>query len=277
MTGERPPRRRRVLRTLLVVLGVALAAHLAAVLGGYAISGPFDYVLTLGTGPVVDELRSPADGKRRVVVLQHGMWRTAASLNRLERTLRAHGYEVWNPGYPSLRGTIEEHAERLAATVEAIHARPVDELFFVGHSMGGLVIEEYLRRPDARPPSYCVYLAVPHRGALLADLRKHWFVFRWVMGGKAALQLSPGDPLHERPIPWPERSGALVGDLGEGNASIPGHDDGTVAVGEATLAGARDVLVVPFGHTRITFADAVARQVLHFCRHGAFARDADSR
>ena len=258
-------------RLVAVVLAFLLAFHAVAVLSRVSIAWPFDVLLTLGTGPVDDTLRVPADGKRRVVVLQHGMWRTAASLNRLERTLRAHGYEVWNPGYPSLRGTIEQHAERLAATIADVHERPVDELSFVGHSMGGLVVQEYLRRPDARPATRCIYLAVPHRGALLADLRKHWFLFRLVMGDKAPMQLSPGDPLHERPIPLPERSGTVVGDLGEGNRSIPGRDDGTVAVGEATFPGASDACVLPCGHTGITYDDAAGRQVLHFLRHGAFA------
>ena len=275
MTAVRPRSRWR--RVAAAVFVAVLVWHFGAVLLGFAISWPTDYLITLGSAPFRAELQAPADGKRRVVVLQHGLWRTEASLNRLERTLREHGYEVWNPGYPSVRATIEEHAARLRDTVEAIHERPVDELSFVGHSMGGLVIEEYLRRPDSRPVQWCVYLAVPHRGAVLADLRKHWFVFQLVMGTKAAMQLSPGDPLHSREIPFRERSGVLIGDKGEGCAAIAGVDDGTIAPGEADLPGARDSLVVPFGHTRITLADDVAHQVLHFLRHGAFAKTAAAR
>ncbi|MBL8750880.1 MAG: alpha/beta fold hydrolase [Planctomycetes bacterium] len=269
--------RRRALRRAAVVFAALALGHFVAVLARVSISGPFDWLISLGSAETVETLRVPADGMRRVVVLQHGMWRTAAALNRIERTLRAHGFEVWNVGYPSLRGTIEQHAERLRDTVEQIHRTPVDELFFVGHSMGGLVIEEYLRRPDARQPTRCVYVAVPHRGALLADLRKHWFLFRWVMGDLAALQLSPGDPLHQRPLPWPERSGAIVGDVGVGNPSIPGDDDGTVAVDEARLPGARDTIVVPYGHTRIALADDVAIQVVRFCRAGAFSHEVPPR
>ncbi len=269
--------RRRALRRVSVAFAVLAVGHLVAVLAHVSISGPFDWLISLGSATTVESLRAPEDGKRRVVVMQHGMWRTAAALNRIERTLRAHGFEVWNVGYPSLRGTIEDHAARLRDTVEQIHRTPVHELFFVGHSMGGLVIEEYLRRPDARQPTRCVYVAVPHRGALLADLRKHWFLFRWVMGDLAATQLSPGDPLHQRPLPWPERSGAIVGNVGAGNPSIPGDDDGTVAAGEARFPGALDTIVVPYGHTRIALADDVAIQVVRFCRVGAFSHDATPR
>jgi len=270
-------RRRRWRRFAAAGLVLLIVGVTTAMLLGYAISWPTDWLITLGSAPHEPALRAPDDGKRRVVVLQHGLWRTEASMNWLERTLREHGYEVWNPGYPSLRGTVEEHAARLAAVVETIHRQPVDELSFVGHSLGGLVIEEYLRRPDARPVQWLVHLAVPHRGALLADLRKHWFVFRLVMGDKAALQLSPGDPLHEKPILRQERAGVLIGTKGVGNASLPGDDDGTITLAEADLPFARDRLVVPFGHTRITLSREVAHEVLHFLRHGAFAKAAASR
>lgn len=277
MSADRPPRRRRVLRwTALALLALTLG-HGMAIVAQVPVSWPFDVAINLGFAPVDDTLRAPADGRRRVVVLQHGMWRTAASMGRLERTLRAHGYEVWNESYPSTRETMQQHAERLHAQVERIFARPVDDLYFVGHSMGGLVIEEYLRRPDARQPTACVYLAVPHRGAILADLRKHWWLFRLVMGDKAALQLSPGDALYQRPVPLPERSGVVIGTLGEGNRSIPGDDDGTVAVGEAALPGAADTITLPLGHTRLSMHPDVCRQVLHFLDRGAFAPVAAER
>jgi hypothetical protein len=140
--------------------------------------------------------------------------------------------------------------------------------------MGGLVIEQYLRQPGAVVPRACVYLATPHRGAVLADLRKHWFVFRLAMGSAAALQLSPGDALHRRPIPGPERSGVLVGDLGDGNASIPGPDDGTIAVAEGSLPGAAATVRLPLGHTRIALHPDALREVLHFLRRGTFANRA---
>ena len=275
--AQGPRRGRRIARIAGLSLLVVAGLHGLAVLLGIPISWPFDVVVNLGGEPTVAALRVPADGRRRVVVLQHGLWRTAAALGRLERTLRAHGYEVHNPGYPSTNARIEDHAERLRGVVEAVYATgPVDELAFVGHSMGGLVVQEYLRRADARPVAACVYLGTPHRGAVLADLRKHWFLFRWVMGS-AALELSPGDPIHSRTIPAAAVSGTIVGDLGDGNPSIPGPDDGTVAVGEATLVGARDCVTLPFGHTRMAAHPEVIVQVLHFLRHGGFAPEGQPR
>ena len=277
MTPELRSRRRRWLRVAGLVFASLVVAHGIAVCFGIVISWPFDVAINLGGDVSVKALHAPADGRRRVVVLQHGLWRTPASLGRLERTLRAHGYEVHNPGYPSTRAGIEDHAVLLHAVVESIYASaPVDELFFVGHSLGGLVIEQYLRAADARPVTACVYLATPHRGAVLADLRKHWFPFPFLMG-QAAVELSPGHALHQRPIPAADVSGTIVGDLGENNASIPGRDDGTVAIGEATLAGARDSVTLPLSHTALSYAPAAILQVLHFLRHRGFAPVAEPR
>jgi hypothetical protein len=138
-------------------------------------------------------------------------------------------------------------------------------------------LELCLRRPDAREPVACVYLATPHRGAVLADKRRHWFLFRLAMGDAAAWQLATTDPLHQLPIPFPECSGTVVGDRGSGNPSIPGRDDGTVGVTEATFPGVRASVVVPFGHTGITVAEPVLRQVLRFLRDGAFAPEPSPR
>lgn len=253
------------------------AAALAAAFGlgtlaGAPVAWPFDVVVNLAPAIAEPTLRAPEDGAVRVVVLQHGLFRTAASLGRLERTLRAHGYEVLNPGYASTRGSIAAHAEGLARAIAARRAQGrVDAFAFVGHSLGGLVIAEYLRRADAVTPWAVVTLGTPHRGAVLADLRKHWFLFRWAMGHEAACELSPGDPLHRRPWPHAAVLGALAGRQdGDGNAAIPGADDGTVAVAEALpdVAAARGV--VPVGHTRLSFAAPALQAVLHFLARGTF-------
>lgn len=259
-------------RWLLAGISAATGAALALALAGGPIAWPFDALLNLGGVAAIDGARAAADGRTRVVVLQHGLLRTPASLGRLQRALEQHGYEVLNPGYRSTRGTIAEHARALAAAVAARRTRGhVEEWHFVGHSLGGLVIQEYLRQPGAVEPHACVYLATPHRGAMLADLRRHWFVFQWLMGTEAAFELSPGDPFHQQPLPWLDRSGAIVGDVGDGNASIPGADDGTVAVDEAALPPPAANLRLPVGHTGIAADLRVLRQVLWFLRHGAFA------
>jgi pimeloyl-ACP methyl ester carboxylesterase len=273
VTVATPVRRRRLGRALALapVLGYALACAL-----DMHPSLPWDVVINLGPVPHDAALLAPADGRVHLCVLQHGLWRSPWAMWKLERALCAHGYEVLNPGYSSTRGSIADHAARLHDAIEARLAaeRREVELLFVGHSMGGLVIEEYLRGASARTPAACVYLAVPHRGAMLCDLRKHSWLFRLLMGDRAALQLSPGDPLHRRPVPMPCPVGTIVGAVGDGlgrNADIDGDDDGTVAACEAHLGGETDSVELPVGHTGMATDGRAIAEVLHFLRHGAFA------
>ena len=254
---------------LAVVLGYGVACAC-----GLPPSMPFDVAWNLGEFSVDASLRAPQDGQRRVVLLQHGLWRSPWALWRLERALVAHGYEVVNPGYASTSTTIDAAADALAGEVQSTFAASIygAKIAFVGHSMGGLVVQESLRRLPTLSPFACVYVAVPHRGAVLCDMRKRWWPFPWIMGEGAAMQLSPGDALHTRPILHADRSGCIVGDLGDGNASIEGNDDGTVGVGEATLSGAADRVTLSLGHTRIASSDETIRQVLAFLQQGRFSR-----
>ena len=266
---------RRTGRAWLRRLGVTLTLLLVSCATATALRAPvclpFDYLWNLGAAIDAPPLQLPLDGKARVVFCQHGLWRTPMSLDRLARSLELNGYEVVNTGYPSTEGFLQDHARRLRDAVEVrLAAGPVDEISFVGHSMGGLVIQEYLRRADARVPRACVYVASPHRGAILADRRRHWFGFPFVMGDRAAMQLCTTDPHHQQEIPRGEISGAVVGDIGEGSRSIPGRDDGTVGVDEAVFDGLADAITLPFGHTSIAVREAAIRQVLHFLRRGAF-------
>ncbi|MGK0518638.1 MAG: triacylglycerol lipase [Planctomycetota bacterium] len=273
-SGVRPKSKPMVrwFKRLVFASAALLVSFLIGVVSRGPVCWPFDFVWNLG--PVVDapELRVPDDGKVRVVFLQHGMWRTSMALDRIERTLRHQGYEVINTGYPSTSDYLAAHAKRLRDVVETRFARGrVDEISFVGHSMGGVVIHEYLRRTDSRQPKACVYIATPQRGAILADKRRNWFLFELAMGTKSARQLATVDPMHKLPILYGDRSGAIIGDIGAGNGDIPGHDDGTVGVSEARFDGISDTILVPYGHTSIVVRDEVLRQILHFLGRGAFA------
>src|SRR5688572_19578967 len=224
------------------LLGAGLLAWGAAILGGMNPSVPSDAVLNLLPIPAVDlRLAAPAE-TRALVVVQHGLWRSAWAMWRIERALRAHGYEVLNVSYPSTRATIEDHAAALAGVLHE-HLQqtpdPLPAVYFVGHSLGGLVIRSYLSRKDAVPAAGCVFIATPHRGAGLVSRWRGAFLFRCLMGDKAALQLTPGDPCYAtlRPLGGVP-VGTIIGGKGDGKGysrNLPGDDDGTVAVAEAHL------------------------------------------
>ena len=249
-----------------------------SVLGGMQPSLPFDLVVSAGSLERDAALAAPDDGARRLVVLVHGLWRSSASFGRMQRALEAHGYEVLAFDYPSTRARIEDHAAALGTAIaRGLAAGPAPaELHLVGHSMGGLVIQQWLRTraPDVPLPARCVFVATPHRGAMLAELRCRWWPFRLAMGDQAALQLRPTDPFHQQPLPEGVALGAIAGSAAwvlMGASDLPGADDGTVRVVEATLPEPHPTVLVAHGHTAIANATATIRQVLHFLKNACFA------
>lgn len=267
-------RGRRILRWVLVVA----ACYLTPVMTGCMnLSTPVDYVMNLGTFSHDPTLKAPDDKVRRLVVLRHGLWRSAASLWKLERALEDHGYEVLNKSYPSTSGYIEEHTAMLKAELDEALAQPDDrpvELYFVGHSMGGLQVRYYVSSQAAQLPEACVFIATPHRGAALTDARKDGLLFRWFLGTEAAVQLSPSHTFYDSLRPLTCDAGVIFGGRGDSegdNDDIPGDDDGTVGVDEAQLPEAKDRIRLALGHTELSFADAPIRQVLHFLKHRRFA------
>jgi pimeloyl-ACP methyl ester carboxylesterase len=262
---------------LLLVLSIVLAGYAVGLSFGMNPSTPTDWLLNLRSVPHDDELE--AEEPQTLVVLQHGLWRSASSLGRLERALLDHGYAVLNFSYPSTRGRVEAHAERLDRELDAwLAARAVrpDRIAFVGHSLGGLVIRRYLARDDAVDAWAVVMVATPQRGAVLAAKRKDVPGFGLLMGDDAALELVPGNPLYDQLGPvTAEHVGVVYGMKGNPdgwNPDIPGDDDGTVGVAEVSLPDADDSVGLRVGHTRISFDGDAIRQILTFLRRGRFAR-----
>lgn len=274
-----PPSRPRRWPRLARWFGVVLLVYFLPVfVGCMSMATPFDYVINMGSFPHQPELVVPADGRRHIVFLKHGIFRSAGSLWKLERALRDHGYEVQNIGYDSTGTYIEDASSDMARQVRAYlgdSSLDTVRIYYVGHSMGGLVIRHYLTRADAVRPDRCVFIATPQRGAALTDERKDWWLFQTFLGDKAALQLSPGSSFYEQ-LREPHEGfeyGVIFGFKGDEdgwNDDVPGDDDGTVAVAETRLQGQTDAIGLHYGHTRLSFADRAMEQVLQFLKSGHF-------
>ena len=58
-----------------------------------------------------------------------------------------------------------------------------------------------------------------------------------------------------------------------GGLHVVPHDDGTVAVAETRLDGARDHIIMPTTHTGMLISRNVAEQIGSFLRRGEFLRE----
>jgi pimeloyl-ACP methyl ester carboxylesterase len=157
----------------------------------------------------------------------------------------------------------------------------IDEIYFVGHSMGNIVMRHYLGDQLARPKGQprdrrfkrMVMLAPPNQGSQLATALADTGAFA-AINGKAGQELgaewkSIEAKLAVPPFPF----GVIAGGRGDEkgfNPVLPGDDDGTVCVATTHLEGEKDFVVVPVLHSFIMNDRRVMEYTLRFLQQGRF-------
>lgn len=205
-----------------------------------------------------------------LTVLLHGLWMHGFELGVLRRRLEANtGMRTVTFSYPSMRGGLAEHVRRL---VEFARRQRADELHFVGHSLGGLVILGALEVTNDLPPGRAVLLGTPLQGSSAAAGLVQALPFGRVMLGMTAYH----ELVQGRERCWSGRRevGVIAGSLGVGLgrlfSNVSADSDGTVMIRETELPGAKDHIVLRTSHTGMLFSPQVVEQTSHFLRHGTF-------
>lgn len=210
------------------------------------------------------------------VILLHGLARSSKPMQKLAEAARADGYAVINLDYPSTSATVESlAASHLAPAVEAAIAAGATRIHFITHSMGGIVVRQYLATQSPPQLGRVVMLGPPSRGSELVDRLGSYAPFAWV-NGPAGGQLGTGpESLPNRLGPARYPVGVIAGTLSYNpiySALIDGADDGKVGVERTRLEGMSDFLVMEVNHTFMMRNERVIRQSLHFLREGRFDR-----
>lgn len=208
------------------------------------------------------------------VILLHGMGRTRISMLNLEKNLSTSGYRVVNFGYPSTSESIEQLAKvKIPDAISQCHKISSSKIHFVTHSLGGVIIRQYLQSHVLPAGSRVVMLSPPNHGSEIPDHYKDASWYKWFTG-PAGQQLTTGeDSLPNRLKPISVEVGVIAGTKTLDpwfSSRIPGEDDGKVSVESTRLDEMKDFLVVPHTHVFIMESSEVHRQIKNFLRHGEF-------
>jgi pimeloyl-ACP methyl ester carboxylesterase len=206
------------------------------------------------------------------VILLHGLARKASSMKKLERALKENGYQVVNVDYPSTKHDIEALADwSIGNAIKKVG--PNSKIHFVTHSMGGILVRQFLRQYKMHNLGRVVMLGPPNSGSEIVDLLQNVPGFKTV-NGPAGLQLSAKkDALPNQLGPANFELGIIAGSRSVNlvlSTMLPMPNDGKVSVESSKLEGMSDHLTMPVTHTFMMRNSAVITQVILFLQQGAF-------
>jgi len=226
-----------------------------------------------------DTVMARHDGE--CVVLLHGLARSSLSMERMSWFLEENGYAVANIDYPSRDHKIEALAEMAIeeGLVQCAEMNSVDEVHFVTHSLGGILVRYYFAENEYDSLGRVVMLAPPNQGSKAVDEMQEWPGFEW-LNGPAGYQLGKGEDSIPLQLGAPTFEFAVVA----GDASIDpvtsavldDPDDGRVSVADTRLDGMRDFRLVDASHAFIMQKSDVFELVRAFLANGSFPPEAES-
>jgi len=212
------------------------------------------------------------------VVLLHGLVRSASSMERMQDALIDEGFQTINIQYPSRDYPIDELAA-LAVDAGLAGCRAnddVDRVHFVTHSLGGILVRQYLSQHEIADLGRVVMLAPPNQGSAAVDKLRDVPGFDW-LNGPAGRQLGKGEdsvPLKLGPANF--EVGVIAGNRSIDpltSAVLPNPDDGRVSVEDTKLEGMADFVIVEHSHAFMMRMRETISLTVRFLREGRFDND----
>ncbi|MAG93468.1 MAG: hypothetical protein CMJ48_06940 [Planctomycetaceae bacterium] len=218
----------------------------------------------------------PMSGK--AVILLHGIIRSSKSMAAMRKPFEEAGYRVFSFDYASTQTSILTAADHLHQVVASLEG--VEEVNFVVHSMGGLVVRAMLAKHKDKRIKRLVMLGVPNNGAALADLLKKYRAYSLLFGPAGQELVSDPKGLIAQ-LPTPDFEFAVIaggkGTLHGYNPLVPGDDDGTVGVASTRLPGAADFMLVHSIHSFLMYRAESVDAAVRFIKTGRLREEGEPR
>ena len=207
---------------------------------------------------------------KTAVVYVHGLWLNGAEFTLLRRRLlREHGFQGHRFSYPTVRGSMDATVELLRRFVEQIDA---EQIHFVGHSLGGVVLCRYFQKHPCERPGRVVILGSPLNGSRSARTVAKNPLMRRMIGPLVNAELV--NDCEPRNWACQNELGVIAGTtamgLGRFFTRFDEEFDGTVALSETKLPGLKAHLALPVSHMGLLGNAKVAKQVGLFLTSGRF-------
>lgn len=166
--------------------------------------------------------------------------------------------------------------QRLQQT--GIWSQDFQKVHFVTHSMGGLIVRNYLQSYQREIPinklGRVVMIAPPNKGSELANFLKNFPPYKWIFGpaSQELTTMVQSKLIHDLYY----ELGIVAGTCGWpyilGNICIRDKHDGRVSVESTKLNGMKDHITINSTHSFISWRPLVHKQILCFLENGKFQK-----
>jgi len=210
------------------------------------------------------------------VICIHGIWSHGVSMLLIKRRLeKEYGLNVLTFNYPSVRGSLDDNANLLS---QFIVDEGLDAAHMIGHSLGGVIALRMLANDPDAVPGRVVCIGSPLTGSRAADFLSTQDWAEPFLGHSL-----PAGVVHKAANEWASHVcedrevGVIAGTspygVGRLITTFDGDNDGTVAVTETQLDGAKDHICIDVSHKSMLVSTDVVDQAAAFLKRGEFLRD----
>lgn len=198
------------------------------------------------------------------VILVHGLYANSTIMKYISNKLKKEGYSVKSFNYNSLN--FKNSVNKLKSFVSQKYKKN-ENVYFVGHSLGGLLIRDYFTKYKPEFNDTCIVtIGTPHSGAEVArHLSKHHLSF---MLGTSSSILKGGlqNGITQCKV------GCIIGtyNLGIGSLFNLKNGDGTVTLSDAKYKHATENVYLHLNHTSILYSPETVKHICRFIEHKSF-------
>lgn len=209
----------------------------------------------------------------KTVIITHGLLMKSPVMSYISNYFQRKGYNIKLFNY---RTTFFDK-EQTMRDLELLCKNEKD-IYFIGHSMGGLILREFIQSFPSDNYKSFVTLGTPHNRSRLAEIiSKTELNFLLGINHESGLISNLKEYVGKPPL------GSIAGNKPKGFLSIYnklfkknlnlGDNDGTVLVSETQEVNCKDHIVLNVSHSGMLFSLEVVEQIEYFFNNNIFFKN----